>query len=302
MRTSSSLRDRARGAAQTSPATLLAVPRARRKPVNWGQVAVHLILIIVALGAVLPLVWCVFASFKHFKEVVSSTDLLPHAWTLDAYKAVFGLSNLWSGFRNTIIVTTCVVFSVVFTSALEGYVFAKFDFPGKNIIFVALLATMMIPFAVVLIPLYLIVSGMGLSNHIAGIIVTGLFSTFGIFMLRQFMHGIPSELLDSGRIDGASEWRIFLQLIIPLSLSPMAALGIFIFLGTWNDFLWPSIVLTSPDQQTISLVMSGLMGYFWLQYDLMIAAAVVSLVPVMIAYIFGSRYMIEGITMTGLKM
>lgn len=302
MSTSSSFHDQAQPAAQAGPVALAMVQRSRRKPVPWDQIALHVILVIVALGAVLPLVWCIMGSFKHFKELVSSTDLFPHVWTLDNYKTVFGLANLWSGFLNTIIVTTCVVGSTVFTSALEGYVFAKFTFPGKNILFITLLAIMMIPFAVVMIPLYLIVSGMGLTNQLAGIIVTGLFSTFGIFMLRQFMFSIPTELLDSGRIDGASEWRIFLQIVMPLSLSPMAALGIFVFLGAWNDFLWPSIVLTTPGRQTISLVMSGLMGYFWLQYDLMIAAAVVSLVPLMLAYIFGSRYMIEGIAMTGLKM
>jgi len=302
MSTSSRLHDQARTAAHADPVSLAMTQRGRRKPLPWGQIVLHLILIIVALGAVLPLVWCIFGSFKHFKELETSTDLLPHVWTLDAYKAVFGLQDLWSGFLNTIIVTVCVVGSVVFTSTLEGYVFAKFIFPGKNILFIALLATMMIPFAVVMIPLYLIVSGMGLNNQLAGIIVTGLFSTFGIFMLRQFMFSVPSELLDSGRIDGASEWRIFLRIVVPLSLSPMAALGIFIFLGVWNDFLWPSIVLTTPARQTISLVMSGLMGYFWLQYDLMVAAAVVSLVPLMLAYIFGSRYMIQGIAMTGLKM
>jgi ABC-type glycerol-3-phosphate transport system permease component len=276
--------------------------RPRRRRVDWSQGALHFILIIIALVAVMPMVWCFFASFKYFHELVSSSDLLPHVWTLHSYDTVFGLTDIWTGFRNSIIVTCSVTISAVFTSVLEGYVFAKFDFPLKNVLFIALLSTMMIPFIVVLIPLFLILKDFGLVNQLAGIIVTGLFSTFGIFMLRQFMFNIPSELLDSGRIDGASEWRIFFQLIIPLSTSPMAALGVFIFLGTWNDFLWPSVVLTSSDRQTLPVVIQGLQGLFWTQYDFLITAAVVTLIPVMICYLFASKYMIEGIAMTGIKL
>ncbi len=286
--------------AATSVSTL--ATRAHRPHVSSSQLLLHLILIFVALVAVMPMVWCVFASFKHFTELVSSSDLLPHTWTLHSYQTVFGLTNLWTGFRNSIIVTCAVTISAVFTSVLEGYVFAKFNFPFKNVLFIALLSTMMIPFIVILIPLFLILKDFGLVNQLAGVIVTGLFTTFGIFMLRQFMFNIPSELLDSGRIDGASEWRIFFQLIIPLSKSPMAALGVFIFLGTWNDFLWPSVVLTSSDRQTLPVVIAGLQGLFWTQYDYLITAAVVTLVPLMICYIFASRYMIEGIAMTGIKL
>ncbi len=292
-------RDQPQAPARPGPAT---VTLARRKPVPWGQVALHLILIIIALTAVLPLVWCVFASFKHFRELLTSTALLPHVWTLDSYKAVFSLTSLWSGFRNTIIVTVSLTAVIVFTSVSAGYVFAKFEFPGKNILFVFLLATMMIPFVVVMIPLFLIITGMGLNDSLGGIIVTGLFSTFGIFMLRQFLFSVPTELLDSGRIDGASEWRIFFQIVIPLATSPMAALGIFVFLGTWNDFLWPSIVLISQDKQTLPIIMNGLQGLYYTQYDYLITAAVVTVVPLMVAYLFGSRHMIQGIAMTGLKM
>jgi len=278
------------------------VRRSRRVRVQWSQITLHAVLIFFALVAVMPLVWCLFASFKHLGEIVSSTALLPKVWTLDNYREVFRLQALWSGFRNTSIVTLSVTTIIVFTSTLEGYVFAKFNFPGKDLLFVTLLATMMIPFIVTLIPLYLIVSGFGLTNHLTGIIITGLFSTFGIFMLRQFMFNLPSELLDSGRIDGASEWRIFFQIIVPLSTGPMAALGIFVFLGTWNDFLWPSIVLTTQDRQTLPVVITGLQGLYWSNYDYLITAAVVTVVPLMIAYLFGSRYMIQGIAMTGLKM
>lgn len=285
-----------------SVAATATLARRRRRPVPWRQVVIHLILIAVAFTTLMPLVWCIFASFKQFHDLVSSVNVLPRVWTLHSYQVVLGLSGLWSGFRNTIIVTGSVTIISVFTSTIAGYVFAKYNFWGKNVLFGVLLATLMVPFAVLMIPLYLTISGFGLNNSLGGVIITGLFSTFGIFMMRQFMFSVPNELIDSARIDGASEWRIFFQHIIPLSASPMAALAVFIFLGSWNDFLWPSIVLTTQDRQTLPLVLYGLQGYFWTQYDYLITAAVLSVIPLMIVYIFASKYMIRGIAMTGLKM
>lgn len=296
------LGDRPQRATTGVPAVSALAGRKRRRPVRWNQIALHVILVIFAFLAVAPLVWCVFASFKSFKELLTSTDLLPHVWTTHSYAAVFGLQYLWSGFRNTLIVTGIVTAAQVFTSTIVGYVFAKFTFWGKSTLFVVLLASMMVPFAVVMIPLYLTVSSFGMNNHLTGLIVPGLFTVFGIFLMRQFMFNVPSEMIDCGRIDGASEWRIFFQIVIPVCLSPMAALAILTFLGVWNDFLWPSIILTTQDRQTLPLIVAGLQGYYWSQYDYLIAAAVVTVVPLMLVYIFGSKYMIQGIAMTGLKM
>ena len=286
---------------QTEPIAL-ARHRTRARP-PWGQVVLHVVLILTAAVAVMPLVWCIFASFKYYKEVTSSIDLLPHTWTLANYREVLATPNIWSGFGNTIVVTCSVTAVTVLTSTMAGYVFAKYNFWGKEKLFLLLLATMMVPGAVTLVPVYIIVAKqMHLGDQLGGIIITGLFSTFGIFMMRQFMFNLPSELLDAARIDGASEWRIFFLMVIPLSASPMAALGIFVFLGTWNDFLWPFVVLTSPDRQTLPLVLNGLQGYYWSRFDLLITAGVLTLIPLMVAYMFGSKYMIRGIAMTGLKM
>jgi ABC-type glycerol-3-phosphate transport system permease component len=164
-----------------------------------------------------------------------------------------------------------------------------------------LLATLMVPFVVLLVPLYITISHAGLSDSLAGVIVTGFYSTFGIFMMRQFILTLPLELLEAARIDGASEWRIFGQIVIPLSASPAAALSIFIFLGTWNDYLWPFVVLTSPGNQTLPLFLTGLQGLFITRYDYLIAAGVLTSIPLMVAYTFGSKYMIRGVAMTGLK-
>jgi ABC-type glycerol-3-phosphate transport system permease component len=258
-------------------------------------------LIVGVLIAIVPLVWAVFGSFKPFHELMQSRDFLPHQWTLDAYQYVFSISNVWSSFRNTVVVSFSVTFVAVLTSTMAGYVFAKYQFPGKELLFLLLLATLMVPFVVILVPLYITISHAGLSDNLAGVIVTGFYSTFGIFMMRQFILSLPTELLEAARIDGASEWRIFFQLVIPLSASPAAALGIFIFLGTWNDYLWPFVVLTSSNNQTLPLFLTGLQGLFITRYDYLIAAGVLSSVPLMIAYVFGSKYMIRGVAMTGLK-
>jgi ABC-type glycerol-3-phosphate transport system permease component len=275
--------------------------RRRLRGVEPDQILAHAVLIIAAILAVSPLVWCIFASFKTFKEVMESPTLIPQHWTLASYQTVFGLSNLWIGFRNTVVVAFSVTAVSVITSTTAGFVFAKYRFWGKEALFLLLLATLMVPFAVILIPLYITVGSMGLSNHLGGVIVTGLCNTFGIFLMRQFMGSIPYEMLEAARIDGTSEWRIFIQMIIPLSASPMAALSILIFLGVWNDYLWPLVVLSSQDEQTLPLILNGLQGYYDTRYDYLIAAAIVTVIPLMAAYLFGSKYMIRGIAMTGLK-
>jgi multiple sugar transport system permease protein len=277
-------------------------PIERRAPrFKPGQLVMGLVLIVGVLIAIAPLVWSVFGSVKPFHELMQSRDFLPHQWTFDAYQYVLGAANLWSSFRNTVIVTFSVTFVSVLTSTMAGYVFAKYRFPGKELLFLVLLATLMVPFVVMLVPLYITISHAGLSDSLAGVIVTGFYSTFGIFMMRQFILTLPLELLEAARIDGASEWRIFGQIVIPLSASPAAALSIFIFLGTWNDYLWPFVVLTSPNNQTLPLFLTGLEGLFITRYDYLIAAGVLTSIPLMVAYVFGSKYMIRGVAMTGLK-
>ncbi len=287
----------------SSSATTVATRARRRRRIGpWvGQTAIHAVLLAMSFLALAPFVWTIFASFKSFKELTESTDLLPHVWTLNSYTEVFARSNFLSGFANTIMVAVTVTATTLLTSAAVGYVFAKYQFRGKEALFTLLLATIMVPFAVLLVPLYITIAHLGLANHLAGVVVTGLWSTFGIFMMRQFMESIPSELIDASRIDGASEWRIFAQIIIPLSTAPLAALGVFSFLGSWDNYLWPLVVLTSPDKQTLPLVLAGLRNLYWTRYDLWSAGSMLTIIPVMIIYSFASRYFIQGIAMTGLK-
>ena len=266
-----------------------------------GQVILHLILLVMSFVSITPFVWMIFASFKHFQELVRSTALLPQVWTLENYIEIIARVNFPAAFRNSALQATTVTLCSGLTSAALGFIFAKYRFWGKEKLFTLLLSTMMIPFAVVLVPLYITIADLKMSNQLSGIIVTGLWSTFGLFLMRQFMESIPSELLDAARIDGASEWRIFFTLVLPMSTSALSALTVFIFLFNWDNFLWPLVVLNSPGKLTLPLVLAGLRSLYWTRYEMWAAGSMLTVVPVMLIYIFASKYFIRGLAMTGLK-
>jgi multiple sugar transport system permease protein len=262
---------------------------------------IHAILLAIVFTSVMPFVWMFFGSFKSYVELTSGESLVPLAWTVDNYRAIIFRANFPQAFWNSTLVSLVVTGCVVLTSAAAAYVFAKYRFWGKEQLFIVILSTMMVPFAVVLVPLYVTIADIGLSNKLGGVIVPVLFSTFGIFLMRQFLEGIPSDLIDAGRIDGASEWWIFSRIIIPLSTAPMAALAVFTFLFNWDNFLWPSVVLTSPRSQTLPLVLAGLRSLYWERYDMWAAGSMLTVAPVMLLYAVAQKQFIRGITMTGLK-
>lgn len=261
----------------------------------------HATLLIASFLAVAPFLWSVFGSFKRFKELVESAELLPRIWTLDNYVEILTRQHFLNAFFNSVIVASSVTAASLVTSAALGYVFATYRFRGKEILFTLLISTMMVPFVVLLVPLYVTVADIGLVNSAGGVIVISLWTSFGIFMMRQFMETIPSELLDAARIDGASEWRLFARIALPLVGAPLGALGVFVFLDSWDSFLWPQTVLSSPQNQTLPLLLAGLKSLYWTRYDLWSAGSMLTVVPVMILYAFASRYFIRGIALTGIK-
>lgn len=273
-------------------------PRLRHR----GTAAVpHVILFIACFLAVAPFVWSFFGSFKPFKELISSRDVLPHVWTTAHYEEIINRAHFFDAFKNSVLVSTVITVACLFTSSTLGYIFAKYRFRGKNLLFGLMVSTLFVPFVVLLVPLYITMGKLGLVNDIGGVILVGLWTSLGIFMMRQFMSSIPDELIDAARIDGASEWRVFLRVVLPLATAPLAALGILVFLGSWDNFLWPSVILTSPDKQTLPLLLSGLKNLYWSRYDLWSAGSMLTVIPVMIVYLFASKYFIRGVAMTGLK-
>jgi ABC-type glycerol-3-phosphate transport system permease component len=285
--------------------TLPARPKATRGAsllYQVGHTLPHLVLIVLVFTSLMPFVWMFFGSFKSYVELTSSKSLLPIDWTFDNYVQITQRVGFIRALGNTTMVAVVVTSAVMITSAAAGYVFAKYRFWGKEQLFTVLLCTMMVPFAVVLVPLYVTVANLGLTDKLMGIMVTGVCSTFGIFMMRQFMESIPNELIDAGRIDGASESWIFSRVVLPLATAPLAALAVFTFLGSWDNFMWPLVVLTSPENQTLPLVLAGLRSLYWSRYELFAAGSMLTVLPVMILYAAASKQFVRGIAMTGLKM
>lgn len=261
----------------------------------------HLVLLIGSLSAILPFIWMLFASFKGFPEVASSTKLLPLNWTVATYVEIIGRVGFLTAFRNSAIQAIPSTLAVLLTSMAAGYVFAKYQFPGREVLFTILLATMMVPFTVVVIPLYLTMRDLGLLNKLIGIIVTSLCSTFGIFLMRQAIATIPNDYLDAARIDGASEFWIFRQVIVPLAKSAAAALAVFTFLGNWDSYLWPSVMLKTRDQQTIPIVIASLRSLFHTRYNIWAAGSMLTVVPVMLLFTIAQKQFVRGLALTGLK-
>jgi multiple sugar transport system permease protein len=263
----------------------------------------HLLLTLLAIATVLPFLWMVLNSFKLSEEIVRQPPtFLPERWTLRTYEELFG-SEMQFGLAlgNSLIVAVGATASVLFFASLAGFVFAKYRFAGKEILFVAILSTLMVPFSVVLVPLFVVVTKVGLYNSIPGLLATELVSTFGIFLMRQFLETIPDEMLDAARVDGASEWWIYSRVVVPLSGQALGALAIFTFMWNWDAYLWPLVMLTSPEKMTLPLALARLQHLYYTRYDIVLTGATVTIVPVVIVYLFFQRHFVRGIALTGMK-
>jgi multiple sugar transport system permease protein len=199
---------------------------------------------------------------------------------------------------------TSVTAIILFSGALTGFVFAKFRFKAKEFIFMVILSTLMIPFAVFVIPLYIFMSQIGWVDTYHGLIVPLSVSAFGIFLMRQFMEDIPDALFESAKIDGANEWQMFFRIALPLSKPAFSALGIFAFMWAWNFLLWPLVVTSAPHLRTVTLALATLAGAnigFGVRFDIIVTGAALSVVPVLIVYLILNRNFVKGLTLTGLK-
>jgi multiple sugar transport system permease protein len=269
-----------------------------------GSTLKYLILALAGAWMLLPFFWMFSASLMTSKEVARvPPPLLPALPQWHNYVDVAQVVPLGRAYLNSLLVTSLTVVGILFTSSLCGFAFAKYEFPGRNVLFLLILASMMIPFFVTLIPVFYIVKQLGWLNKLAGLIFPGTVSAYGIFLMRQFMMGIPDELLDAARIDGAGEFRIYWQIIIPLSGPAMATLGSFNFIGSWNAFLWPLLVIQSRDLFTVPLALNSLRIYGMESqlHNLQMAGTAVSVIPALLVFVALQRYFVRGIALTGLK-
>ena len=260
---------------------------------------------IVCIGAIMiiPFLWMLGTSFKPIDETVRwPPDFTPNHPTLEPYAHVIRTIPIVRYFLNSVVSSGAITVASILTSSLAGYIFEKFRFPGRDMIFFIIIASMMIPFEVRLIPVYLIVRWLNLTNTLWALIVPGIVSAWGIFMMRQALKSIPDELLDAARIDGASEMGIFLRIVLPISQTAIAAAGVFIFMFNWNSYVWPLIVLDDKMVQTLPLGLATFAGGFGIiKWNYTMAGVVLSVVPIFIVFAFAQRRLIEGITMGSLK-
>ncbi|MCK6208748.1 MULTISPECIES: carbohydrate ABC transporter permease [Bacillaceae] len=260
--------------------------------------------IILAIGGVLvtiPFIWMILSAFKPESEVMQLTPtLLPQEFTLENFYNLFVNMNFALYLKNTLVVVFWSFFGLIL-NAMAGYAFAKFEFKGRNKLFFLVLATMMIPGQVTMIPVYLILNQMHLTNTMAGIVLPGLVGAFGIFLFRQFMTTIPDELLEAARLDGASELRVFWQIVLPMTKPILAVQGILTFIAGWNSFLWPLIIANDESLYTLSVGLQLLKGQYGGNFALQMAGSTFMVVPIIIIFILFQRYIIDGYTISGIK-
>ncbi|WP_203136226.1 carbohydrate ABC transporter permease [Microbacterium sp. JZ31] len=276
-------------------------PRRRRgeRPRWWLYVVLTLGLIAMAM----PFVWMILGSFKTNAEIRQHpTGFLPLEPTLENYTQLFGRLDFTTFFLNSIVVAVCVTAGNIVFSSMVGYALAKLEFRGKRLLFLLVLATLMVPGVVTFVPLFVLTANLGLVNSYPGLILPFLITPLGVFLMRQFMLGLPDELIEAARIDGASEWRIFLRVIMPLCGPAVATLTILTFLASWNNFLWPLVVATGEDKYTLPVALALYsVGQNAAEYGLMMAGAVIVVVPVLVVFVALQRHFVQGIALTGIK-
>jgi len=266
------------------------------------RVFIHLLLFAGLAITLAPFIWMISTSFKSSESVFAfPPQWIPKHPTIEQYQALFREVNFLQFFKNSVIVAIGITLFSLFLNSLGGYAFAKYRFPGKEKIFALLLATLMVPGQITMIPVFLMLKSVGLINSYWGLIIPAGASAFGIFLMRQFITTIPSDLIESARIDGCSEFRIFWSIILPLCKPVLAALGIFTFMGSWNAFLWPLIVMIKENMYTLPVALANLSGQYATKFGLLMAGAVVVVAPVLIVFILAQRYVIRGVAVTGLK-
>lgn len=261
---------------------------------------------ILVLGAtlmLLPLVWMVSTSLKPASEVLSwPPQLIPKSPTLDNYRGIFDAAPFGLFFFNSFLVSTVSTLAILVTSTLAGFVFAKYSFPLKTLLFVLVLATAMVPFETYMLPLYLLMKDLEWINTYQGLVAPYVIMSFGIFFMRQAIgSSIPDELLDAARIDGSSELGLYWRIILPLSVGAIGALGIFAFMQAWAAFIWPLLMTSSNDLSTMELGLGLFQNRFTVDYGLITAGSSLSFFAVLAAFLFFRRHIIQGITLTGMK-
>jgi multiple sugar transport system permease protein len=264
----------------------------------------YLFMSLIALLIILPLLWMVSTSFKPKAEwFMPDIYWIPRTFTWDNYTKIFDNPSIpvarW--FLNSIFVSSTITFLILVLDSIAAYAYARMEFRGKRIIFAMLLSTLFLPGIMFLVPNFLTIARVGLLNNYAGVILPALSGVFGVFFMRQFFESLPIELEEAAYIDGANRLQTFFYIALPLAAPALATLGIITFLGSWNDFLWPLLILKDSDLLTLPPGLAQLQGAYTSEYGQMMAGAVITSLPVLLLYIFLQRYVVESVQTAGLK-
>ena len=266
------------------------------------QVLLYALLVIGAFLAILPMVWMVSASLMPSGQASTyPPHFFPTSITFAHYSDLFTRLNLGRNLLNSAFIAFVVTFASLFINSLAGYAFAKLRFRGRDRLFRLLSMGLVLPVQVAMLPLFLLLKNLGLINTYWGVIIPGLASIFGIFLVRQYALAIPDEMLDAARVDGASEFRIFWSIVVPGIMPILATLSIWTFLATWNDFMWPLIVLSDSSHYTLPVALANLSGEHVQDTELMMAGSVLTVIPVMLVFLFLQRYYIQGVMAGSVK-
>ena len=262
----------------------------------------YLILIALSVLFLFPIIWLLLSSFKGYIELFKyPPTLLPESFSPINYIDAFEKGNWLRYFGNTATVTVLSTILCVTISVMGGYAFAKYKFKGDNLLFLVFISTLMLPLEVLMIPIFLVIKKVGFYDSLLGLIIPPAATPFGIFLVRQYYLSVPSEYMDSARIDGASEFRIFRSIMLPAGKSVMSCLAIFSALWRWNDYLWPLLVIRNTDRYTVQIALSNFSGQYNVDWQTILAMSVVTMVPMLIVFLIFQKQIINGMSMAGLK-
>jgi alpha-1,4-digalacturonate transport system permease protein len=269
---------------------------------SLGAIFRTVFLMVITFLVLAPVTWFVLSSFKDITDLSARPPkIFPSQWAFENYTEAFKMYNYSRYFMNSVFVTTVATILTLIINSMAAFAFAKYNFRGRDGLFVLTLAMIMIPLQVILIPMYLVVANLGLVNTYWGMIIPAAATPTGVFILRQYMLTIPDELIEAARIDGAGEFRIFARIVLPLCRPALAVVAIFSILWRWNDFLWPLLIAQKEELYTLPVALALLNGQLVVPYNIVLAMSVMSIIPVLFMFVFMQRQIIQGIAQSGVK-
>jgi multiple sugar transport system permease protein len=281
---------------ETKPTLGIANRRLLKRAILYGG------LLVAAATMIVPFLWMLSTSLKADQFVLTMPpQFLPRPLTADSYQRLLELFPIARMFFNSLFVAVVTTLGQVFISAMAAYAFARMQFRGRDVVFLLYLATLMIPSQVTITPLFILMRYLGWINTYQGLIAPGIFTAFGTFLLRQFFLTLPKDLEEAAFIDGASHLTVFLRIILPLARPALATLAVFAFMGSWNSFLWPLFIVRNEVLMTLPVGLATLHGRWLTQWNLVMAGSVITVIPMLIIYLFAQRYFVRGVVLSGLK-